>query len=171
MRRSAGRITHVMQAIKVGDKIKVLTWILLGCSDFEFSIAGDTLFGCVRRGGLDRAWMEVVTNKLRGRECLCHKCRGYSVAAPDVGDARTAFEFGNDSLQCRKPLANEMVMIAGAEEPRDGTEQARRLVAPSDATTLLERWLHFLLVAGEGDHGVERTDHVDWTVIDSKHHR
>jgi hypothetical protein len=92
---------------------------------------------------------------------LSHQHRGYSVAAPDVGDAGTAFELGNDPLQCWKPLADEMVLIAGTEKPRDGTEQARRLVAPGDAATVFESRLHLVLVAGKGDHGVERADHVD----------
>src|SRR6516165_10019857 len=110
--------------------------------------------------------MEVVANELGIRESLSHKGRGYSVAAPDVGDAGTAFELGNHPLQCRKPLADEMVLIAGTEEPRDGTEQTRRLVAPGDAATLLKSGLHLVLVAGEGDHGVERADHVDGAVLD-----
>src|SRR6516164_9843439 len=122
MRRSAGGITHVVQAIKAGDKIEVLARIVLGRGDFEMSIAGDTILGCVRFCGLDRAWMEVIANEFGIRESLSHKGCGYSVAAPDVGNAGTAFELGKDPLHCRKPLADEMVLIAGAEEPRDSTE-------------------------------------------------
>jgi hypothetical protein len=68
MRRGAGRITHVVQAIKESDKVEVLTWIVLGRGDFELSIAGDAVLGCVRLRGLDRAWMEVVANELGIRE-------------------------------------------------------------------------------------------------------
>ena len=53
MRRSPGRITHVVQAIKKGDKIEVLARIVLGRGDFELSIAGDAILGCVRLRGLD----------------------------------------------------------------------------------------------------------------------
>src|SRR5437762_3528008 len=90
--------------------------------------------------------------------------------ATDIGYASTAFELGNDTIQGRQPFADEMILIARSEEPCDRAKKAGRLVTPGYPTAALKGCLHFVLVAVDCDHGIERADHVDGAVIHCEHH-
>src|SRR5437764_9214575 len=98
MRRCAGGIPHVVQAIEEGDEIETFSWIIRRGSDLEFCIGRDAILGGVPIRGFNRAWVEVVADKLRVRESLCHQHRRYAMAASDIGDPRTAFELGNHTV-------------------------------------------------------------------------
>src|SRR5437868_995220 len=106
----------------------------------------------MRRSGLDRAWVGVVADELRVRESLRYQHRGDAVAAPDIRDASTAFKLGNDTIEGRKSLAHEMILIAWTEEPSDSAEHARALVAPCDAAAILESWCDLFEIGVDRSH-------------------
>jgi hypothetical protein len=58
-----------------------------------------------------------------------------------------ALQFGDDAVERRQPVANQVVVIARAEKPCDSTEQAGGLISPRYAAAILEGRLDFFLVA------------------------
>ena len=89
--------------------------------------------------------MEVVTDEFRVRERLCHQHRGPAVPAADVGHLRTALQFFDHAFERRKPIGDQVVVVARPEEPRHGTEHAPDMIVPWHAPTSLESVLHLRL--------------------------
>lgn len=69
------------------------------------------------------------------------------MAAADVGDAGAAFELLDDAVERGQPLVDNVGLVAGPEEARDGAEYAAGAVAPADATAFDEGGLHLGVVA------------------------
>src|SRR6516225_1529297 len=142
MRCRARRVAHVVQAVEKGDEIEILFRIILGRPDLEAGIRRDIVRSGVRSRVLDRARVEVVTDKLRVRKRLRHDYGGQALTAPDIGYPAAALELFDDAVQRRQPVAHQIVQVAGAEKLRYRAEEAARLVTPSHAAARLERRLH-----------------------------
>src|SRR6516162_8963751 len=84
MRCRARRVAHVVQAVEKGDEIEILFRIILGRPDLEAGIRRDIALSGVRSRVLDRARVEVVTDKLRVRKRLRHDYGGQALTAPDI---------------------------------------------------------------------------------------
>src|SRR6516162_1271503 len=93
------------------------------------------------------------------------------MAASDISDASAAFQLRHHPVECRQPIADQIVLIAGAEKPSSRAEQTGALVAPRDATAVLERGLDFFQVGLDRRHSAERANHGDRAVINRKDHR
>jgi hypothetical protein len=48
------------------------------------------------------------------------------MATSCIGDFGAGLQFGDDAVERRQPAADNAVVIAGLEEPRDSAEQAAR---------------------------------------------
>ena len=54
------------------------------------------------------------------------------MAAADIGDLGAPLQFGDDAVERREPVADQIIVVAGAEKPRHRAEQAAGLIAPAD---------------------------------------
>src|SRR6266550_3827465 len=54
--------------------------------------------------------------------------RVFAVTSPDIGHLGAALQFIYDPVECRQPVAHQIVVVAGAEEPSDRTEEATGVV-------------------------------------------
>src|SRR5262245_61610855 len=93
------------------------------------------------------------------------------MSATDIRDARSSLELLSDTLQCRNPRGHKLVVITGSKEARDGAKHAAGLVAPGDATTVLENSLNLGLVVRECRHEIKPTRQIDGAGLDGEDHR
>ncbi len=84
-------------------------------------------------GRLDRAEVVVGAREQRLRERLGHQDRRGAVAAAHVGDARPALELVDDAVQRRQPLADQVRVVAGAEEALATVVDVVDVLVPADA--------------------------------------
>lgn len=114
MRRPPGH--PYMQAIKHHDEIIVLTWVFLSACNLKTHPIGKTIplgGSCCR---FHRAGVIIKAHEARVRESFCHEKSRGAVAAADIGNHTTAFEFGGDAVKCRNPRAYQIRNIARTEE-------------------------------------------------------
>jgi len=115
--------------------------------------------------------MEVVADELRVGEGLGHQHGGPAVSAPDIGDFGAALQLFDEAVERRKPVAHQIVVVAGAEKARDRAKETARVIAPRHAGAGREHRLDLILALGHPCHQVERPHHVDGTVLDREDHR
>lgn len=83
------------------------------------------------------------------------------MTASDISDATATFKLGDHPVESRQPFADDVVLVAGPEEPGDGAEHAGALIAPCHTTAVLESGLDFFKVGMDRCHTAERANHVD----------
>src|SRR5580693_3673869 len=170
MRRRACRVAHVVQAVEEGDEIEILLRIIFCRSDREPGISNDPVLTCMRLGVLDRARVEIVTDKLGVRKSGRHDYGGHAVAAPDIGHPGSALELFDDAIERGEPLTYQVIVVTGAEELRNRTKQTARLITPSHAVARFERREHLRVVLEKRCHTCERPGHVNGTILYSENH-
>src|SRR5262245_27411403 len=131
-RRTRG-IAHVVKTVKESDEIELLLRITLGRRDLEASVSCDAMLPSMRPSMLDRTRVKVVANELRVRERLGHQHGGPAMPAPDIGNLGAAFQFFDDAVERRKPIAHEIIVVARAEEAGDRAEETACMIAPRHA--------------------------------------
>ena len=87
-----------------------------------------------------------------------------------IGYSAAALELFDDTVERRKPVAHQIVVVAGAEEACHRTEEATRLLAPGHPGTRLELRLDLFPVFEHCHHHIERADHGDRAVLNRKDH-
>ena len=105
----------------------------------------------------------------RLRERLGHDQRRCAVAAADVGHLGAALELVDHAVERRQPLAQQVRLVAGPEEPLDAAEQAVAVLAPADALAGLEGLGQLRLVGEHGGQRIEAARHVDGAVLVGEH--
>src|SRR5215813_582396 len=93
------------------------------------------------------------------------------MAAANVGDLCAALKLRNNPIQCREPRADQIVVVAGSEEPSDRAEETGCMVAPRHPTTSLEDGLDLILAVNHRGHQVKGSHHEDGAFFDGEYRR
>src|SRR5690606_37513651 len=91
--------------------------------------------------------------------------------AADVRNSCAAMKLLHNAVQCGQPFVDDVRLIAGPEELRDGAEKASRSVVPPDATTIFEGSLNFWHILRIGGSGFKSIRQIDRTVLVREHGR
>ena len=160
MRRRTGRIAHVVQAVEKGNEIEILVGIFLGGADLEPGVGGDAMLARMRAALARSNWGGNRNRRIAswGKPCAINTV-DHAMAAADIGDLRAALQFVDDAIERRQPAADQIVVVARAKEASHRTEQAARLITPSDAVAGLERRLDLLLIVEQRGHHVKGAGH------------
>src|SRR5579859_7427492 len=112
----ADRITHVVQTIEHGNQVVVLAWKGFGLRDTKVEANLETFFSGSCARALDGFVMIVKAKELRFWEGFGHQHGGRTLAAPNIGDARSGLELSLNAVQGRNPRTNKVCCIARSEE-------------------------------------------------------
>src|SRR5690625_3976545 len=124
--------------------------------------------GCLARL-LDRPLVVVETEEPRFGKGAGHQQGGDAVATADVCHRRTTLELLDAAGECRQPLLNEEVFIAGAEEACGSTEEALRPLVPAHAFTAAEGPADMWLVPHRGSHEIANRRQEEGAVLLRQH--
>ena len=133
MGSGADRIAHVVQAIEEGDQVVAGAGEILGACDLEPDAAEHASLARRLARRLDRLGVVVEADEGRVGERLGHEEGRGAVAAADIGHRRAPLELGDHAVERRQPLADQMRVVAGPEEPLGAAEQAGMMLVPADA--------------------------------------
>src|SRR5215470_14829903 len=112
----ADRITHVVQTVEHGNQVVVLAWKCFGLRDAKVEANLETLFSGGCAGAFDGFIVIVIAKELRFWKGFSHQHGGRTLAAPNIGDARSGLELSLDAVQGRNPRTDKVCCIAWPEE-------------------------------------------------------
>src|ERR1700747_3420613 len=146
MSSGADRVAHIVQTIEEGHEVQSGSGKILCRADLEDHVVGDAMRSGVLARRLDRTRGKVVADKLRFWESLGHRHRRPAVAAADISYLGAVLELPDDPVEGRKPRANQVVVVARAEEARHRAKHTAGLLAPRSAAAGTECRLDLGLV-------------------------
>jgi hypothetical protein len=154
------RIRHVVQAVEECDQVEILARVADRVSDLEARIRSTCrrrFLGC----DTDRFVVIVVADELRIRICQRHQDGAGAVPAPDVGHLGSALQLVDDAVKRGQPRADQVGVVAGAEEAFGSLEEAGMMLTPLHARSGFEVAERLLERVERGLDDVVCAGHVD----------
>ena len=157
--RGGERVPEVVERVEERHEVVARAGVVRGAGDLEAHAVVDArLAGALARGG-DRVGVVVDPDEVRGRERLGQQDRRRAVAAADVGDERPGLELGDDAVERRQPLRQQVRAVGGRERALGAVPQVVVVLVPADAVTLGESLDQALADRHGGVRGLERAVH------------
>src|SRR5204862_292949 len=161
VRRGAGRIAHVVQAVEGAHEVVVAAGEVLRSRHLKRRGAIDALLARELTRSRDRGLVVVEAHEGRIRERGGHDRRRRAGAAAEVGHLGAALELLEHAVERGKPLRDQVRRVARAEEALGAGEQAVVVLVPADALAGPERLGQPLLVGEQRGDRVVHPEHVE----------